>query len=69
MDYSLISELETCDGLIRDLQREHQKNREDIPECVGGEILKEYQKASDLAEGKISKVQQELYQLLNDMLS
>ncbi len=67
MDYTLQSAFNECDWYIRQLLDRQQKALDDIPNCVGGEILSAYREVSDQAVNRTQMLRKELQQLQEEL--
>ncbi len=64
MDINVIRSLRSCIDTCERLMTETQRDKDRYRECLRGELLKEYEKASDIAYGEFKKIKSTLYNLL-----
>ena len=64
MDPNVIRSLRSCIDTCERLMSEAQRDKDRYRQCLSGELLKEYEKASDTAYNEIKKIKSSLYNLL-----
>lgn len=63
MDYVMLTHFRECGVYIKKLKNQNQEARDNIRNCVKGELLDEYLKSCDLADLQIRKIEKELQEL------
>ncbi len=63
MDYSMRTRFNECAAYVNKLNMQSQEARDNIRDCVRGELLDEYLKSSDIADLHIKKIERELQEL------
>jgi len=64
LSVELLEALEECILTLQKLSDLLREDREDIPECVNGEILKEYLRGADAAHEMISSMLESIQEIL-----
>ncbi len=63
MDYAMLTRFNECEVYINKLKMQSQEARDNIRNCVKGELLDEYLKSCDIADLHIKKIEKELQEL------
>lgn len=64
MSVELLKALQDCITTIQKLSNLLQEDREDIPGCINGEVLKEYLRGTDLAHEMLVSLLESLQAIL-----
>lgn len=63
MDKMINDYIADCEYFTKKLKNKMQNSRDDLPNCIKGELLDEYLKTCDLAEERLMKINLELHKL------
>ncbi len=63
MDYAMLTRFNECEVYINKLKMQSQEARDNIRNCVKGELLDEYLKSCDIADLHIKNIEKELQEL------
>ena len=63
MDYVMLTRFNECKGYIKKLKMQSHESRDNIRNCVKGELLDEYLKSCDIVDLHIKKIEKELQEL------